>query len=305
MLSRHTQGDLVWVDVVSPTQDEVRELMEEFLLDPLVADELIAPSVRSRVDARDEYFYLVLHFPAFKHLHDIAGTALELDFIVGKKWIITTRYSEMDPLHDFSRLFEMETLLDRKSMSEHAGNIFYYMLSELYRVLFDELVHISARLDTAEEHVFKGEEKEMVKELSNISRDLLNYRQALNNHAEMLRSVEAPGVALFGYEYARTLRSVLGEYERLAAAILNNRESLDELRQTNDSLLSTKQNEIMKIFTIMAFVTFPLTLFTSLFGMNTSVTPIVGRPYDFWIIVGFMLGVAMAFFAFFKYKKWL
>jgi magnesium transporter len=279
--------------------------MEEFSLDPLIADELIIPSARNRVDARDAYFYVVLHFPGFKHLHTVAGRPVELDFIVGKQWIITTRYDNVDPLHQFSTLFEVDTVLDKKNMGEHAGFIFYYMLSELYKGLYEELGHISDRIDVAEEQVFEGYEREMVIELSNISRDLLNYSQALYSHEVMLRSLEAPGVALFGYEYARNVRSVIGEYERLAGAMNSNRAALDELRMTNDSLLSTKQNELMKMFTIMVFLTFPLTLVASLFGMNTETTPIVGHPWDFWIIVGIMLSAGTAFFAFFKYKKWL
>jgi len=305
MISRQTHGELVWIDAVAPTPEEVRSLMEEFGLDPLVADELMAPSVRNRVDARDDYFYLVLHFPAFKHLHDIESTPLELDFIVGKNWIITTRYVEMDPLHQFSKLFEIDTVLDRKGMGQHAGYVFYFMLSELYKMLYDELGHIATRIDSAEDRVFKGYEKEMVIELSNISRDLLNYTQALDSHGDMLHSLETPGVALFGYEYARNIRSIVGEYERLDSSLKSQRASLTELRATNDSLLTTKQNEIMKVFTIMVFVTFPLSLVASVFGMNTQAMPIVGHQWDFWIIVGVMSSAAVAFFAYFKYKHWL
>jgi magnesium transporter len=305
MLTRQTHADLTWIDVVSPTHEEVRELMEEFSIDPLIADELMVSSLRNRVDARDNYFYLVLHFPAFKHLHDVSSTPLELDFIVGKKWIITTRYVEIDPLHQFSRLFEMETLLDRKNMSEHAGFIFYYMLNELYKTLNDELTHIGVKLDAVEDQIFEGYEKEMVREISKISRDLLNYSQALDSHDTILQTLETPGVALFGYEYARNIRSVTGEYARLASAVRSNRESVTELRATNNSLLETKQNETMKIFTIMAFVTFPLTLIAGIFSMNTIMTPIVGHKWDFWILVGMMLALAFSFFAFFKFKKWL
>jgi len=305
MITRRTHGELTWIDVASPTSEEVRALMEEFTLDPLIADELMAPSLRNKVDARDNYFYVVLHFPAFKHLHSIANTAVELDFIVGKQWIITTRYESIDPLHQFSKLFEVDTVLDKQNMSKHAGYVFFYMLSELYRSFYDELAHISTRLDEAEERIFEGYEKEMVRELSIIGRDLLNYAQALHNHHAMLQSLETPGVSLFGYEYARNIRSVVGEYERLAGALQSNRESLSELRDTNNSLLSTKQNEIMKIFTIMAFVTFPLTLFASLFSMNTQFVPIIGNRWDFWIILGIMISAAAVFFAYFKYKRWL
>ena len=61
----------------------------------------------------------------------------------------------------------------------------------------------------------------------------------------------------------------------------------------------------MKILTIMAFITFPLTLFASMFGMNTHTTPIVGYPGDFWIILGIMVIVSAGLFSYFKYKKWM
>lgn len=305
MIVHYTHGDLVWVDLVAPTPDEVRSVTEQFSLDPLIADQLILPSTRNRVDARDEYFYFVLHFPAFKHLHDVVNTALEIDFVVGKKWIITTRYDGLDPLHQFSKVFEVDSVLDRKNMGEHAGYVFYYMLSELYRMLYDELSHIEVRLDAVEDHIFEGFEKEMVAELSRISRDLLNYTQALDSHHGMLSSLETPGVALFGYEYARSIRSVIGDYERLAGGMKSSQASLLELRETNNSLLTTKQNEIMKTFTIMAFLMLPLSLIASVFGMNAQYMPIVENRFGFWIILGLMLSFIMGLFAFFKYRKWL
>jgi magnesium transporter len=70
-------------------------------------------------------------------------------------------------------------------------------------------------------------------------------------------------------------------------------------------MLTTRQNEIIKNLTIMAFITFPLTLLSSMFGMNTTSSPILGHPADFWIIVGIMLSGGVGFFTFFKYKRWL
>ena len=77
-----------------------------------------------------------------------------------------------------------------------------------------------------------------------------------------------------------------------------------ELRKTNDSLLSTKQNEIMKVLTLMSFVAFPLTVIASIFGMNSNL-PIVGQSNDFLIILGIMIATAIFLFGIFKFKKWL
>ena len=70
-------------------------------------------------------------------------------------------------------------------------------------------------------------------------------------------------------------------------------------------MLSSKENEVMKTLTIMAFVTFPLSLIATIFGMNTVNMPIIGGDYDFWIVIGIMAIFTFAFFVFFKKNKWL
>ena len=38
MITRYAQRNLVWVDLVAPSAAEVRQVMQEFNLDPLVAE---------------------------------------------------------------------------------------------------------------------------------------------------------------------------------------------------------------------------------------------------------------------------
>jgi magnesium transporter len=297
-------GAVTWIDVENPAKEEVRELMEEFALDPLVAEELLAPSMRSRVEPMGNAIYMVLHFPAAKHSHTYSREQ-EVDFIVGERYIITTRYDTIDPLHNFSKVFEVNSLLDRENIGVHAGYVLYYMLTKLYRSLSHELDYLHNRLESAENSIFAGREKEMVTELSKIGRDLLNFKQSLGSHRDILISLDTAATALFGAAIGKAVRSVQGEYYRVNAAILTHTESLKELRETNTGLLYTKQNEIMKTLTIMAFVTFPLTLLAAVFGMNTEYTPLVGNPYDFWILTGTMFVGTVVFFAYFKYRGWL
>ena len=45
MISRYTYKDLVWVDMESPSNEEVRQIMEEFSLSPLIGNELLSGKV--------------------------------------------------------------------------------------------------------------------------------------------------------------------------------------------------------------------------------------------------------------------
>lgn len=304
MISVYKHKHLTWIDVESPSPEEVRELMEKYNIDPLVADELLLPTLKPRVDTYSNFIYLILHFPAFKHSHG-GGINQEIDFIIGKDFLITTRYDSIDPLHKFSKVFEVNSVLDKSDIGEHAGFLFFYMVRKLYKSLEHELEYIEDSLEIIEEDIFEGKEKEMVIALSHVSRDLLNLKQALSPHQEILSSFSEAGKDFFGNDFSNHLNSIMGEYYRIKNGISVHTDTLYELRETNNSVLSTKQNEVMKVLTIMAFVTFPLSLIASVFGMNTVNIPIVGHFLDFWLVMGIMGFAGLMMFIFFKRNHWL
>jgi magnesium transporter len=303
MLYRYEDSGLVWVDLESPTRDEVRQIAEEFNIESLVAEELLTPSSKPRADFYTNYAYVVMHFPALHHSHNSAEQ--EIDFIIGKQFLITTRYDVIDPLHKFSKVFEVNSVLDKSNIGDHAGFVFFYMLRKLYRSIEHEVEYVRHDLHSIEEHIFSGHEILMVEAISRSARDLLNLRQTIEPHRETLHSLEEGGAAFFGQDFVPYLKQVSNEYYRVHNHIMRHTEFLHELRETNNSLLTTKQNETMKRFTILAFTTLPLTLIAALFSMDTKSVPIVGLPFDWWIIVGGMIATVFIMFWYFKHKKWL
>ncbi len=82
-------------------------------------------------------------------------------------------------------------------------------------------------------------------------------------------------------------------------------DTLHELRETNNSLLSTKENETMRVLTIMALLTFPLSLMVAILQIDTVHNPIRGLPYDFWIILGTVIVTGTCMVVYFKHRGWL
>ncbi len=304
MVSRYAHKGFTWIDLESPTPGEVRQIMEEFDFHPMIAEDLLSPSLKPKVDRYPDALYLILHFPPFSSAKSVANYH-EVDFVLGRNYIITTRYAPLDPFVKLAKVFEANSILDHKAPHSDPGYMFCFMLSNLYRSLEGELETLSMLLDRIEDNIFEGKEKEMVYELSRTSRRLLNFKQSLFPHQQILESLESMGGKMYGTDFTYQIRSTMGDYYRVQAATVSEREMLEELRQTNNALLSTKENEIMKTLTIMAFTTFPLTLFSSLFAIETKSRPIVGIPGDFWILLGIMFSLMMLFFVFFKRKKWL
>ncbi len=304
MIKRYSYKDLLWVDLEKPTRDEVENIAQGFGIVPSVAEELLRPSIKPRVELYPNCIYLILHFPAIRNNHR-GDSDQEIDFVVGKKFLVTTHYDAIDPLHQFSRLFEVNSILDKSNIGDHAGFIFYYMMRELYRSLGNELTVISAELRDVEDKIFSGDDKRMIPRLSRLSRNLLDFKKSIGGHREMLESFELVGRKFFGEEFDFQLRAIRSEFMKVNHELESLRDLLAELRETNDSLVSTKQNEVMKVLTVVAFIGVPLSVISSLFQINTVTKPIIGTPNDFWIILGLELAIALVLIVYFKYKKWL
>ncbi len=304
MINRYSHKGVTWIDIDQPTDKDAQEIIEEFGVDPLVAKEILVPTNKPRVELSTNYIYLVLHFPAFKHSHT-EKTDQEVDFIIGKDFLITARYDTIDSIHKFAKKLEVSAILDKKNIEYPAGYLFYIILKEIYHSIFDEIAFIEGWIKDIETKIFKGNEKEMVFALSNVSRTLLDFKKTTDMHKEVLVTLEIAGKRLFGDHFPYYTRTALEEYFKIQNSIKSNMDIVVELRETNNSLLETKQNEITKILTILAFIAVPLSLIVSIFQIDTISRPIIGTPHDFWILLSAILLIGATMFSFFKFKGWL
>jgi magnesium transporter len=307
MISKYTQNKITWIDIENPTKEEVRNIMNEYGLDPSVAEDLLDPTVKTRADIHSDFVYFVLHFPLHSHIKDklFDKRSEEIDFVIGKDFVITVHYSSIEPLLSFGKSFETSTLLHNDSISENSGTLFVHILYEMYGVVQEKVEDIQTTLSSYEEYIFSGKEKEMVYKLSSMNRVLFYFEEALGAHKNTLDLFKKISVRMFGDEFKRYSEYILHAYHKANHAVLSAKDYSNELRETNNSLLSTKQNEVMKLLAIVSFITFPLTLISSILGMNTTHLPIVGHPYDFQIVIGLMISLGIGFFIFFKRKNWL
>jgi len=180
------------------------------------------------------------------------------------------------------------------------------LMKRLYARVEDDLESIRQSLMHAEAGIFDSKERRMVEVLSNISRELTDLKQSSRVHKEVIEAFGPAAQAFFGQDFKyHYIDDIIRQYGKIHELTSNNHELLNDLRETNDSLLSTKQNEIMQTLTIIASIIFPLELVTGIFSMNTAYTPIVGSPHDFTIIMAILIVLTLAMIGYFKYKKWV
>jgi len=304
MIKTYKWKDLTWTDLENPTNEEIRSLIDAYRLPPVVAEDLVKPTVRPKVELYKDCIHLILHFPNVRRGQP-DRTVQEIDFVIGRDYLITARYEVSDYILEFSKIFEVGTILEHTAIGHHAGFLFFVMMKHFYSRLLDEIVLLGNNLENVEAEIFRGREREMVFAISKASRDLLDFRKAIRMHGSILRSLVAAGREFFGEEFVPYLKLITNEYEQVEGMLADQSELVAELRDTNSSVVSTKQNEVMKTLTIVAFITLPLSVIAAIFQIDAVSRPLIGRPYDFWIMLAIMAAAVAVLFAIFKRKKWL
>lgn len=303
MITRYTHGSCTWIDLVSPSPEEVREVMEEHEIAPQLVSDLTAPVPRSEAIAASGAVKVTLDFPVVKLSEQ--EIAQEVKFILTKDALITVHYADIAALHQFGKEFEVSAALDKDNTHLNGGHLFLALINTLYVALERKLDYVEARLTEIEQEIFREREKEMVVEISRTSQRVIMFRQALQAHEQVLQDLAPLLKDAFGNSFAHSIDGLETSFQTLTRRLGTIAATITELRETNNSLITTKQNEIMKNLTIMAFITFPLSLFTSMFGMNTKTLPLAGEDGDFWMILAIMIFATIGFFIFFKHKRWM
>lgn len=303
MLKKLNYKDLTWIDLESPQADEIATLAKDYNLHPLISDELAKPSTHSKIEYYQNYVFIVLLFPVAK-----AGglvTVQEIDFVIGENFIITTHYELLNSLNDFAKIFESDMRLKRDHKEMPAALLFFFILKEIYHSLSLELNYLNNRLKDIENKVFSGHERKVVSELASVNREILDFRWTLRPHKEILEYLETIPNELFGPALKTHLLMAKNDEQRVWNMVEANRSTFRDLQSTNESLLSTKTNETMRVLTVAAFIFLPVSIIAQIFSMDTIHNPIVGMPGDFFVVLVFMALIVAGLYFLARWRRWL
>ncbi len=307
MTSTHTYKGIVWLDLVTPSEDEISNIIKRYDLHPLVGEELKSENTLAKISAYDDYMLVVLRLPIRKRTEN--GFIIEdreVDFVIGKNFLITCRSGGVEQLEYFAKIFEANAILNKDEKIEHGGYLFYYMVKRIYSGMIEDLTNIRDALITTESRIYTGDERKMVEVLSSLSRELIDIKQTVRIHHDVWDDLVAHAdKTLFGGKFTAYIRDIRDQFNSIHEHIVNARELLADLRETNDSLLTTKQNETIKVLTLMAFVTFPLSLLVAIFALPSENVPIMGSRFDWITIVIIVIAIAVLMLAYFKKKRWI
>ncbi|ODT69021.1 MAG: magnesium and cobalt transport protein CorA [Pelagibacterium sp. SCN 63-23] len=300
----------VWMDLMDPTPEEVREVEACLGLTLPTRAEMEEIELSARLYGEDDAMFMTL--TALAGLDTENPIKTPISFILKGASLVTMRYVEPRPFvayvgraqrpggvaHENGEqimLGLIEAMIDRTADAlERIGNEMDVMSREVFKTERQRADRKTRNLEALIAQIgHRGELLTMVQESLVSTSRLVRYYSAIEEPSKgeaetrhLLRLIQRDATSLG--EHARALSS-----------------RLDFLLNATLGLINLEQNQIIKIFSVAAVVFLPPTLVASIYGMNFTLMPELEFSFGYPMALVLMLISALVPFFYFKRKGWL
>ena len=294
---------LRWIHIESPRTADRDWLEEHFDFHPLDIEDVYSRNQRPKLDQYEDYVFIVLHFPLFDKDSGRILTA-ELDLFMGPDYLITLPNIPLPPLGAmFERYREKEDLRE-EVFSKGPGYLLYKIVDTGVDASFPMLRKTGLKLERLEDDIFEGRSSEIVRDISEVKQEIINFRKISRPQRAVLRDLERTKQRYLQEELEIYFDDISDAAERIWDTLENYKEVIEALESTNESVLSHRLNETFRILTAASVVLLPLTLIASIFGMNVHF-PGEGEGWTFFAILFLMGALLTAMVVLFRRRGWL
>src|SRR5436853_124503 len=296
---------LRWVNIEWPGSLERTWLEEHFDFHALDLEDVLSRNQRPKIDTYDDYLFIVLHFPVFDTKAGRLGQG-ELDLFVGPGFLITIPNQPLQPVEYLFERCRSKEELREQLFSRGSGYLLYRLVDDSFDYCFPMLRKIGNKLDALEEEIFEERAEEVVRDISNVKQEIINFRKVIRPQRPVLRELERVKQRYLASDLDLEIYfdDIVDAHERIWDMLENYKEVAEALEETNESVISHRLNDILRVLTAISVVILPLTLIASVMGMNTWV-PSEGHEAGFFTVLGVLAAVLVGMVAYFRRRKWL
>ncbi|MDA9427036.1 MULTISPECIES: magnesium transporter CorA family protein [Bradyrhizobium] len=298
----------VWIDLVNPSAAEDKAVERLAGIAIPTREDMQEIEISSRLYIENGARYMTATLMCHSDTDMPRTTAVT--FILGDHRLVTVRYDQPKPFA------LVEAKLARSCTPSVTGEM---VLMELLDAVIDRCADILERcgteIDQVSHDIFEpeserhGHAKRYSQILISIGRkgDLTSkVRESLVSIGRVVTFLSA---VVEGVKWSKDMREQLKTMQRDVASLTDHASYLsNKITFVLDAMLGVvnlEQNNIIKLFSVMAVVLMPPTLIASVYGMNFKVMPELEWVHGYPMALVMMLAAAIVPYWIFKWKKWL
>ena len=296
--------NIKWYKVFEPEVKELSYFREKYKFHPLDIEDCLERVQRPKIDTYKKYLFFVLHLPRWYRASMKIETA-ELKVFVGPDYLITISNSRTPILDKLFYQAKKNYKKRARFFKDSPYHLFYFILNQLLININPITKELGQIINNIDEQLLQGNYKNGLQEISAMRRNLILFQTIIKPQIPIFRKLEQGKAGIIDPAYAYYWGNLVDRLRSIWEQVEDYLQLVEGLATTNESLLSYKTNEVIKILTIFSVVLLPLTLISGIYGMNINTLPFLSSSFSFLIISGIMVGIVVIMLGFFKFKKWV
>ncbi len=178
-----------WVNVEQPRHSHRAWLEERFDFHALDYEDVFSRNQRPKIDEYEDYLFIVLYFPRFdKQVGRL--NAAELDLFVGPDFLVTLPNAPLQPVEYLFERVRANDELREQWFSKGTGYLLYKIVDACVDASFPMLAKMGNKLERIEDEIFEGRSSEVVRDISNVKQEIINFRKVVRPQRAVFGDLE-------------------------------------------------------------------------------------------------------------------
>ena len=299
-----TWGELTWVNIERPTDQETEYLAQHYPFHPLDLDDCLSRIQRPKIDEYKDYLFLVFHFPVF-NIEARVTTPCQVSVFIGENYLVTLHKGELKPLVKLFKECQIDEESRQENFSQGPGYLLYRIIDRLVDYCLPILNKIGDNIECTEDNIFasKGMPK-AIEDISILRRDVISFRRIIWPMRAVIGSLE-PKIRRFAkMDLTVYFGDMTDHVDKIWDGLDEYKEVIEGLNATHVSLATNRTNEVMRMLAIVATILLPLTVVSSIYGMNVPL-PLQDSHYSFVLVFLIWAVIVSGMLYFFRRHHWI
>ncbi|EDP75887.1 magnesium/cobalt transporter CorA [Hydrogenivirga sp. 128-5-R1-1] len=286
---------ILWVDALDPNAEEVAWLEKNIGFEMPSKEVMGDIEISSKYTEVGDAININMSFVIQQKEEIIVEPVF---FFIRERYFVTLRYRDIPAI-----LIFLNRLKTNRAYIQFAESLFAEILSLEVDRIGDRLEIVGKRIRNIWKKIFVEQSEELIKDIAYYDELNITLRESINEKVRILsRFLKSP---LINAQTKRELKILLDDLNTLLDYTSFYMEKIDSIQNSLLGLITIRQNEAVKVFTVLATIFLPATLIASIFGMNFENMPELSWKYGYPYSLALMVLVTLALLLWVRRKGWL
>jgi magnesium transporter len=294
-------GVHLWVDLSAPSIPEGLILSDTFNFHRLSVEDAMSARQYPKAEAYDGYLYVILHGIHYqKGEHSFATH--DVDFFIGPNYLVTVHDGDSVSINELRD----HATRNPKILSEGPVSLLHRIVDAMVDSIRPEIDKLEERIDDLDARIFDRPDPRLIRQILEQKRQVAGLRRVVTPQRDVIARLARRDFVDVSTEMSFRFRDVYDHLQRIADDVLIFQDRITGMLDAHLSNVSNRLNEVMKVLTVVSTILMPLTLLTSVYGMNVPLPQFPGgERVQFWWIFWICVAIAVAMLAMFRRKRWI